>query len=471
MKKYTGLFLLFLGVVFLYYWKSLFSYFQGDEWYYFTQILPQTKEAVGPLKIIFHSIADANEISGGAHVTPISNFLFFLSAKFFQFTYWPYALSAIFIHAVNVYLIYFFVLQFAKKKQIALISAFFFAISYVHFQAITWAMTYIWTALSVTFFLLSLLSLMRSIGDKKHQHKYAYLSGLALFLALLTKESTVVVFAVISLILFLERKSLQSKAFFIKLYGSLVILYGVYRVVLPKVLVMIHPQPIVAGTQLTPLDPTLAFFRLIIYPLKALPELFIPQQWILWASENLTPLSYPTYGAQKAVRGSEFLTFTQSAGSDIIIFIIAIILLFCVGISLKITWKKDRTSFNSLLFAFILIVTSTYPLILIATYAPWWGYVTFIDSRHLYIGSIGAAIIFAYALTFFSEKIDYLLKKILRSKKHFSHTIWVLFGIWAILQFVLLQGQLDKEVLFGSQKKTVINKITKTIHPSNKMVV
>jgi hypothetical protein len=462
MKKQLLLLLFFLGLTLLYYWKSLFSYFQGDEWYYFTQILPQTKETFGPLKIIYHSIADANQVSGGAHVTPISNLLFFLSANFFTFTYWPYALCAIVIHAINSYLTYRFVLKLSKEKRIAVITSLFFAISYVHFQAITWAMTYIWTALSVTFFLLCLLFLLNSLEEKQNKLKHTLLSGLFLFCALLTKESTAIIFIITALLIILKKGFSKSNGIYVNFFGFLFVMYVLYRTALPKVLNHFHPQPFVSEPTHA-LDPLLSLFRVFTYPLKMLVELFIPQQWILSTTEALTPLAYPTYGAEQSVRGTNFLTFTQSAGSDILIYILAVIILFFVGIGLKNTWKNNRRTFNILVTAFVLIIGSSLPLILVATYAPWWGYVTFIDSRHLYIASIGAGILFAYTIVWLAESF--------RNKVGSKALISVFFIIWAIVQFALLQTQLDKEVSFGEQRKTVINKIIQTVHPKKKTVV
>src|SRR5258708_1445935 len=472
MKKNNSYFFLFLGIIVFFYWQSLFAFFQADEWYYFTQILPLTNTWYGPFVYAYKSVVESFDISSGAHLTPISNFLYALSVQLFAFTYWPYALSAIVIHAINTYLIYLLIrLLVPDKKKIAVIAGLFFAISYAHQQAITWVMTYLWTELAATFFLLWLLYLFKSFRKDTFFKKNVYLSFIFLLLALLTKESSFIALILLPIIFlfknyfiepfkairFTNVKIFLKENLYTRLYIILLLIYVPYRLLIPKFFLCVNmyftraPAPVQ-----NPLDTSLLIFRAITYPLRAVVGVFIPPEWIMSWIENLTPLAYPTYAVEKAGRGLSFLTFTQSAGSDLIIYPLAVIFLFIIFISLKNFAIKDKYSFRLLLLGFIILVFSVEPLLLVATYAPWWGYSTFIDSRHLYITSIGAAILFSLAVTGLANRI---------SKKNTSIII-ILFIIWGGIQYFLLQNALKSQLLTATQRRTIVDKITQTV-PAN----
>jgi len=120
------------------------------------------------------------------------------------------------------------------------------------------------------------------------------------------------------------------------------------------------------------------------------------------------------------------------------------------------TESKNETKILIVL-GFAIIVFSALPLILIATYAPWWGYVTYIDSRHLYITSVGAAILFAIGIKSLS---DWIAKKLNVS---FLPMLLILLFAWGYPQYILVQKELDKQLATASQRKAILSKIFDTV--------
>lgn len=492
MTRNLRYFLFFLGLALLFYWKSFLAFFQGDEWYYFTKFLPLTGRWYGIFQILYESVVGAQSISGGGHLTPIYNGLWFLFNKFFGLHFWPYIAASIFLHASVSFLVFLFAEKLfsflgrfwqQKGKLLALVSGIFFAISSVHQQAVVWVMTSFDTQISVLFVLLSMIFLLDAVrinNDEKLKH-YTKISFSYFLLALLTKETAVVLFAVLPAIVFLFKRALFRRAF-LRYYLFLVLFYLPYRIGIPKFYSWIDSQ-IGRVVQDSSLSFSLFVFRAITYPLKMLAEIFIPSGYILNFAEYITQLAYPTYAAEKAIRGFNFLIFTQTGGSDMIIYVISILILVAFFYSIKrLLEGKNIVKFfysnfsrqtekqrliNILLIALLIIVSSSLPLILIAIYAPWWGYVTFIDSRHFYIASVGASILFSLVLFSLSKIINQALKKISFLKKvERSSIVFALLLVWGILNYYLLQQSIQQQAQHGRWRKTIVNTVLSAI-PEN----
>jgi len=453
----SGVFVFYLVLILLFYFKSLFGYFQADEWYYFTQFLPLTKHWYGIFATIYKSLSESYSVSGGGHLAPVYNVLWFLHNQIFGLNFLPYITLSVIVHAINSVLIFIFIEKLTKNRSFAFISSIFFSLSYVHYQAITWVMAYIPTEISVTFFLLTLIKTADIINYKKFiPIREIRLLFIFFILALLTKETSVILFVLIPLIFFLKKRQLF-RGILIKYYLTLALFYLPYRFGLPQLFLWIDKlRGHLAPVSVTPIDPALIVFRIVTYPLRMLTEVFVPREWIQVWVENLTPLAYPTYGAEKAVRGINFLTFTESAGSDTVIYLLAFILLTIVIYTLRKSVKEKNIS-DALIFGLLVIILSVFPLILIATYAPAWGYITFFDPRHIYIASIGGAILFSIVLIKFSKWIE---KKVNVSGSIVGISLVL---VWAIFNYKILQNKLNQQAETAFQRKTVINKILNTV--------
>lgn len=439
-------------LILAFYGPALNGFFQGDEWYYFTQTLPYTRHWWGPFKILASSVIDAYQVSSGAHVTPASNLLFFLNAQLFGLTFWPYQLLSIALHIANTLLMFKLAKRLFKQNILAYVAAFFFGLTAVHEQAITWVMTFIWTQLSTTFVLLTLIETL----DKRYKRAAWYL-----LLALLCKESSALLFVLIPFVLYLrEGRGVFSKPTLRKPFMWVAAFYIPFRFILPKIMLAFNPQPAVNAI---PND--LMIFRAITYPLKALAEVFFPQKTILAFVENiLTPLSYPQYDIERPIRGSNFLTFVQGAGSDLVVYAIAITILAIVVFAITASARNNSATKNTLLIALSIIVLGSLPLLLVATYAPWWAYVTFIDSRHLYIISIGGALLAASCFSFMTRNEP---KHMIRNASLFG----ILLLSWGIWQFTSLHATLDEQLQTAHDRKLILSSIEKSVPKTTSKVI
>jgi hypothetical protein len=460
-------------VIAFFYAKAFAGYFQGDEWFYFTQFLPFTRQPYGIWEAFYKSIADSYDVSGGGHLDPIYNVVWFLHNQFFGLHFTPYMIGSLIVHSVNTILLFFVVRKVLKKDSYAFVAALFFGLSSIHQQAITWVMAYIPTLISVTFLLISLLFFLYWLEQKK-QTLFILLSFLAFLAGLLTKESVVILFVIFPLLYVLShpsRKEVTWRNVFFQLYAMLLIFYLPYRFLLPKFFLWLHyhGKNLPAAAKPLSIAFDLILFRLITYPLKMLTEVFVPYRWLLRRVEDLTPLAYPTYGAEKAVRGSNFLTFTQSAGSDMVIYLIALLLLAAIFGALIMTWRNIVLR-NAILLGSAIVLLSSLPLLAIASYAPGWAYVTFFDSRHIYLASVGGAILFCLAIMSISDSITHLIILFLRKRyfwkqvKNYTSNLSIIFTVllvilWTGIQYHFLQQDLAQLEQMGIQRKIVLQKI------------
>jgi hypothetical protein len=443
------IFSIFFILIYLIYRISLDAFFQGDEWFYFTLFLPLTHRYDGILTTLYKSIFSTGEVSGGGHVTPIYNGLWFIANWLFGLHYTPYMLTSLFMHSINSFLVYKLSLRLNLKNVIALLAGVIFAVTYVHFQAITWVMAVFPTLFSVTFMLLSLIYLLSANKGNKE----LYLSAIFYVLALLTKETTIILFPILPFIAYLYKR--EKFLYTLKLIFSISVVYLLFRFGLPIFLSKGegNTQSIFAiGTDLL-------LFRSFTYPLKVLVQVFIPSEVILMLAEKMSFLSYPFIESMKATDMTTYLTLIQGTVSDIIIYFLAGVFLSIIVLVLILLKKSKQVNyFRALVVSASIILMSALPLLGIAAYAEWWGYTTFIDSRHLYIASIGASLILALLINVIYKLTN---KKVLR---FFALAICSLVIIsWLSLQYFLLQNQLDREKRTGIMRKKIINTIQSTV--------
>lgn len=455
--------ILFLLIVFTY--RNLFkTYFQGDEWYFAQIYLPFTKSWSLLFSSIPYSIMNLNTISGGGHLTPISNFLFPLSFKIFGFNYWMYALASIVLHTLNTVLIAFLCWKlFPKFKRYGYYAALFFAVSQVHSEAITWVFFYHMSLLSVTFFLLAFLKLIdiqkKIIVSKKEIFFFIVLSTAAL----LTKETTVILFPTFLIYILLTSKKRIITIYQLASFRALLVVglfFIPFRLLIPQLIPkaeIVNPAPEVL------FNVPLTIFRIITYPLKTLSEVFFSPITIHSWIESLTPLAYPYFAIEQEVRGTNYLMFIQTVGSDLFIYSLSVALLFTI-ILLFLKWKKNLEIKTNIIIAVTIILISPLPLLMVALYAPAFAYVTFFDSRHLYIPSIGAAILFSIAITSLQSS-----KKNIHKMLIFVPGL-ILFG-WVILNYSLIQQDLIKKEVFGKERTTLLNTIISSLPKDQKKIV
>ena len=132
--------------------------------------------------------------------------LTYWTERFFGFSPEPFYLSAIFLHVLNTWLVFRLGCRLGMGRRVALFAAAFFAISEGHQEAVMWYAAL--PELLVFFFSLSALllwSLWLACGSRRAVY---YVAALACFcLALISKESAVVVVPLLPVVAWRERRA------------------------------------------------------------------------------------------------------------------------------------------------------------------------------------------------------------------------------------------------------------------------
>ncbi len=444
-KAITLVFFVLLSILF---YRNIFNgYFQSDEWFYFSQFLPILNGLGGLYVALIKSITETGVISGGGHMTPIYTLIWYLHNLFFKLNYFPYIFISVLVHGVNGALLFSWVYSLTKRISISMVAGIFFVTSFAHFQAVTWVMAYIPTVYSVFFLLISLLLLTQSLSGQLIGKRKLIASLIFLILAILTKETAVVGLVIyIMLILILKKSSFIPLLF--KWLVPISIAYILFRFVLSAV---VERSSVALLDKLPPLD--LNIFRAIVYPIRIMALSFVPVPQILKLSDNFSKFAYPSFdinsGAQQRV--------IQGPVSDIFLLLFGVLIIF-TAIKIGRGRNLHRKEMWIVYMSLVIVLTCALPLLLISTYAPWWGFSIFIDPRHIYIGSIGAGILFAFLFSTISSSLSkYISKGVIHG------LLFVILLTWMWANYNLLQAQIAEDVKVGRMRQTVIASLLNSV--------
>lgn len=230
MKK-TLTYILFLAITVIFYYKSYFSFFEGDEWFYFSEYFPLlTNPLNGLLESVIKGVTDSYWMSGGGHVTPLQSLLWFVFILLFKLKFGFYIAVAFLIHSLNAFLLFYLSKRLFKNSVLACFVSIYFLTNASHFQAVSWAMVIINDLLLTTFILLSLLLQTKGLFIKK---KIVVISALCFMSALLIKETAAILFFIYPLFSFLFNRKLFKKSLLVVVI--IAFLYLPFRFVLPAI--------------------------------------------------------------------------------------------------------------------------------------------------------------------------------------------------------------------------------------------
>ena len=446
-------FIFFVVLTFTAFGPLFNSYFEADEWFHFTHYFPLTREPLGVLLPIIKSVTDAGALSEGQHVVPIGEELFFLNVLFFGLNYKAYVFISLFLHALNSFLVFVFIRELLgsiKNKRNILFSFLggtFFALTAIPMHASIWAAFYGQNVLSITFFILSILFLKKALNTQKKS--YLFISSLFLLLDLLTKEIAVVLILIIPFMIFLE-KGIFPLRYLVKIYSIPLAFFIPFRFILPALYSLVN-QWIETSMKLTRsvdavsvssgIDISLIIYRTVTFPLSMLSQVFIPGATMLSVLQTISPFIYYLYAGEPASRAQNRTFFVYGPGQNLLHYLVAFGIIALVFIMMR-KYKKDA---KTILLGFILIIASSLPLVFNVLRIQAWGTDLF-DSRHYYMPSVGAAILFPFLLLFMSEFIVSLFRRV----KISVNVFWVL-GIIFIGWF------LNNNSVFQANLHTIVN--------------
>lgn len=468
-------FLFFLCINFFSF-KDLFkSYFEADEWFHFTHYLPLLGEKYGAISAITKSITDTLALSEGQHIVPIGEEIFYLNTRFLELNFSYYAFISIFLHSINSFLVFLLIKELLKGRKgeinlYALGGGIFFALSAIPMHAVTWAAFYGQNVLSITFFILSILFLKKALNNKST--KYLMLSSVFFFLDLLTKETAVVLVLILPLLFFLQRGIFPLR-YFIKIFSVPLIFFLIFRFLIPTMYFWINswinsnlpltgntisPQVIQKGTDLS-----LIIFRTITFPLSMLSQVFFANATILSFMGIIAPLIYYQYPGEPAIRSTYRLFFVNGPGINLMFYLLSFVILYIVIRLIKVYFREKRNiEARTLLLGLAIIIFGALPLVLNVLRMPWWG-TEYFDSRHYYMPSVGAAILFPFFIVAAGNLLTNLIK-VLRVNVPVQVSVSILFILWLVNNSNVFKYNMNVIVdLTGYPRREIITQLKREL--------
>ena len=240
-----------LLIIFLFYKETLFYYFISDDFLGFAKIK-------NPLELI--KIDPNNN-----HYSPVIKVIYYFLTKIFIFNPFPYHLYTIFIHLLNVCLVYYLSKMFFKNKLKNILSALIFAFFFANYEVVFWYGGSN-NSLLVTFYILSLIALIKFIKTKKII--FSILFQASFIFALLTHEYAVslIPVGVAYWWLFTDKKKWQEFGKLFSIPIIFVVLTTIFKAIIVKIPLMVRV-------------PSLLNF--IAFTLRSFIYLFIPNPYFV----------------------------------------------------------------------------------------------------------------------------------------------------------------------------------------------
>lgn len=386
-----------------------------------------------------------------------------------------------------------------KKNVFAILAGVFFALAPTPIHAVTGAAPfYGQNVLSVTFFLLCILFFKLAFIKKKK--KFIYLSTLFLFASLFSKETTAFLFILLPFMAIIEKRTMPDgkqvfpPKFLSKFFFASLIIYAVFRFVIPNFNTLpgkiidkfvegyipkSYTQPTKTVDTGTIVSRDLSIhkniygevvFRAITYPLKMTSGLYFPRETVLSFMRVLTPIIYPlpsnVSGDEETIRSQNYQFFINGPGNDLIIYILSVVILVNVINRAKQFLSDGRVDeYKTVITGLAIVVLSALPLALIVLSFPRWGYDTYFDSRHYYMPTVGAAILFPFLFFAIVKFASTLLSKA-RIPIPFPAVVVLLFLIWLINNMNVFNKNMHIIVdLIGMPRRQIVTQM-KNILPS-----
>lgn len=378
--------LLFLFLLITIVYLPLFKgFFQLDEWTFFGDIFSRNDNFLKTSLGFFAPNKD--------HYVPIFQIIFYIYIKLFKFNFVTYALLSILGHLIVVLLLYLFVLKIFKNKILAFISSAFFGLSSSLHQATSWVLVDINSHYSAIFAILSLILFWDFLVGNKS--KKLFFSLLFLIISLLIKESAVGFFILypIVIILFNGLNIKKQISNFLP-----ILLTGLTYLSLRVSMYFIPGAYAERATVFQMQSINNVILNVISFPAKVMLQTIFPPRVFLDISKFAT--TYLPRWITGIPGTTRFDIFVEQVSLQIISSV-ALIVIFIIVFRL---WQKnggERLMKLSLFGLFFVVLNS-----FIYAFSPGrLGLVALVDSRNLYLPSIGTVIFITSLLAFLTKKM------------------------------------------------------------------
>ena len=415
MKHKVFIFLVLLGIILYTYWELWDTFFQQDEWASMGLAI-----AEGPLAVVKYF--SAWELAAGKVRMPgtLMNNFFHLH---FPFMVAPFVFFAVSTHWLNSILVYIFSYQLTKRRFIAIIAAFYFAVASVSSGAVIWISAHTTVLPNALFVLISFVCYMKYLQNGNTRLRNA--SFATAIIGFLFKESSVFLLLSLPVLYALFSKKRRSLKEIVIDHWPLLMYFAFVVVVRMIGLLGAEGQQGVFVTQQPNVLARLATHALF-YPVLSFSQMYIPQELMVKVTGKIIV-------------------------SDIIAVLISMVL---IGYSLLVAYK--RTSLQKvIIFSLLYCFLSFLPFIVLDR--PMSSY---LESRYYYLGVIGAAILLGTLLDYW---------KALFAKMRFRIAaiifIYLLTGIVLYKNSVYIRREVRRQIIIADERKQFLFGV-KEIYPA-----
>ena len=398
------------------------SFFQQDEWLAFGRHFLLLNSG-------FWELIQNAFWNTGAHYAPLSFLAINSLFRVFVLDFRSYAIFSIFLHLINVYLVFVLAGRFNKDRLFPYFSALLFGVMAAGSQSTSWVVADTSVHLSFAFALSSLI-FFHKFTQGKLLKDFIY-SLLFLIISLFFKEIAIGLFAfyfLVMLYLKFEKKYLYLLTFAATLF------------ILIRVVLFLQPGPEVysqSASRAPDIHKKALITNLVFSPINALAQTIIPSTSLVAVSKTLTAYLPDDIAGQKMT--AERDTFILQRTIPALSISIFIILIFTL---IKLNFSRHKSLYSGILLSTLFVFLNSF----VFSYTPERREVVFLlDSRNLYFISLGTVFLIIFCLKLLSGK----------SESRF----YLLLASVIILNIFVLRQDLNSIVTQGSERQDILNKV------------
>ncbi len=429
MRKNIFILILIASLSIWLYFPILGDFFQQDEWAGFSDYYQV--DGGNYLKYVAQSF-----IPDPGHYVPLFKILFATSFKLFQFDYWKWASLSILWHILNSVLVYILAKRLFKDEIKSILTSLLFIVFAAGQQATSWAVADGATHGATFFVLLSLIFFTES---------KILISILMLTISMLFKEISIAMFAFYPLLIMYQNhtnklKILDKNIFYFVAAG---ITYFIFRYLTFLGIFSNVAAPVITESQ--GLNEIL--FNVFTFPVKGISQTIVPPYVYLeaskfvavWLPDGITGLPGTTYFDN---------FYLQYVSGALVLGVFIIVLLLTIFV---IKAKKGKvvaialfgllfTALNSMIYALSPGRSSSVPII---------------DSRNLYLPSVG---------------IIFLIASVASSFRNFKWGVLVI-SLFIVFNIAITRQELNKISTIGGHRQGILQQIYRdNLKLSNKQI-
>lgn len=412
------------------------SFFQQDEWQTLAaNIYFLSKGATG----IVESFLPTDPLS---HFNPFARIFSWIEYFLYKTNFTFYAWQSIFLHILNVCLLYYFVLCWFKRKKIAFTAALFFGVNSIPHQAVTWVAAANSYEVPTLFILASLIFFQKFLDQKDKRKRNVIISLLALFISLLFHENGIFLFLFYPIIFFFFARARHKKLY--KVFLTSVILTVVIFILIRIPFFFGFSSSIPAATDISQPSINIYPYRLISLTMKSFAGSFFSEKTLINISDRLIRLAYPQFVTSDGV-SNPFIS--QSIVFDLVSYALTVIVV-CMIVLLVLFMQQDTIT-KGLVWSLLFIPASLLPYGFVLGKA---GYASILDPKFFYIASIGISILVALIVATLAQKFS--------KAKSLVTIIYILYGLYILFHVYSVKTYVDKLQTTSEKRRTLLTTIT-----------